>query len=138
LAICRSVGIPLLSRCPRMARSLAVVRAPPKVAVACPWMMASMLSIRVWLLLLVAVEEVLVEDVGEGEVVETEGDGEVVWVGDGDGDGESLGEGDTESEGDGDGEGDSVGDGEGEGESDKDGEGEGSVWARLGLPIMAR
>lgn len=135
MAICRSVGIPLLSRWPRMASSFAVVRAPPKVAVACPWMMASMLSIRVWLLLLSLVEEVLVEDVGEGEAVveaETEGDGEVVCVGVGDGDVDSLGEGDAD--GDGDTDGDSLGDGEG----DRDGEGEGSVWARLGLPTIAR
>jgi hypothetical protein len=109
-----------------------VVLAPPKVAVACPWTIASSV-------LVVAVParpaegDATAEVLGDGESdAEALGEGDAVAEGDADGDAESVGDGDGVSVGDG--EGVSVGDGDNVAE----GEGEGSVWAKLALPSIAR
>jgi hypothetical protein len=150
-------GIPFFFTFPRIARSLAVVLAPPKLAVAWPWMMASTLLISVWLAVWTVVDVLVAVVVGlaDGETIgETDGEGDTVSLGLGDGsvgvgDGSvgvgdgSVGVGDG-SVGVGDGSvgvGDGsvgVGDGSvGEGELSV-GVGEGSVWAKVGLPSIAR
>ena len=157
VSIWSNVGRPFLSSSPRIASSFAVLRAPPKEAV--PWMIASRLLRIAGLVARLGAEGAVADDgvtIGETEADgETDGEAEGDAESEGDGEGEFVSEGDGETVSVGVGEG-SVGVGEGSvgvGSGDVGvsvgvkvsvgvdvsvGVAEGSVWAKLGLPSIAR